>query len=318
MSDKSPYVAFRCIACDEVVFEDCELPPFDLTSETGRDAIGTDDIEVVCSNCESGYDITITAWHANYWEVGSRDEFLQTKKIILHVPPHFDDEYEFEMFLEDDRLDDPFRIFLRSSSGLHALAKVDYANDRLEQAQLRMIYANHIAILEAYLCDRLISLVTYSDEVLKKFLSAHKKLGTKNIPLQAILGNPSIVIKQVEEHLKSQLYHKVDVVSELYRDAFGMDVFRNSDRKVALEAAIELRHDIVHRNGRRKDGLMITIEPIMVTGVSMLVGELIAEIENTLDFQLKLKAFYDFEHPREITYEDVTDGVGEDSEDEYC
>ncbi|WP_421477633.1 hypothetical protein [Agrobacterium tumefaciens] len=314
MAISSPYVAFRCTECDEVVSEECDLPPYDLMADTGGDAVGTEDLEVVCPYCETEHEITITAWQLNYWEVESRHPMLRQKKIFLHVPPQFDDEDEFEMFLEDERLDDPYRIFVRSSSGLHALAKVDLVNERLEQAQLRMMYANYIATLEAYLCDRLISLVTYSDAVLKKFLSAHRKLGTKTIPLQAILGNPSIVIEQVEEHLKSQLYHKVDVVTELYRDAFGIDVFKNSDRKVALEAAIKLRHDIVHRNGRAKDGVMISIDHSMVTRVNMLVGGLVNEVETALEELIKEKSFYEFEHPRPKVYEPVDDASEEEIE----
>lgn len=314
MAISSPYVAFRCAECDEIVSEECVLPPYDLMAETGRDAVGTEDLQVVCPYCETEHEITITAWQLNYWEVESRHPMLRQLKILLYVPRHFDDEEEFEMFLADERLDDPYRIFVRSSSGLHALAKVDFANDRLEQAQLRMMYANYIAMLEAYLCDRLISLVTYNDAVLKKFLSAHKKLGTKNIPLQAILGNPSIVLEQVEEHLKSQLFHRVEVVMELYRDAFGIDVSKNSDRKVALEAAIKLRHDIVHRNGRAKDGVMISLDDSMVTRVNMLVSGLVNEVETALEEVITEKSFYEFEHPRPKAYEPVTEASEEELE----
>lgn len=314
MTISAPYVAFRCTECNEIVSEECELPPYDSTSETGRDGVGTDDLDVFCPHCQTAHEITITAWQLNYWEVESRHTMLRRQKIFLHVPPLLDDEDEFEMSHENERLDDPYRIFVRSSSGLHALARVGMANDRLEQAQLRMMYANYIATLEAYLCDRLIGLVTYSDAVLKKFLSGHKKLGTKPIPLQAILGNPSIVIEQVEEHLKSQLYHKIDVVSELYRDAFGIDVFKNSDRKVALEAAIKLRHDIVHRNGRAKNGVMISLDHSMVTRVNMLVGGLVNEVETALEELIKKKSFYEFEHPRPMVHSFATDVSEEEIE----
>lgn len=314
MATSSPYVAFRCTECDEIVFEECELPPYDLTAESGRDPVANEDLKAVCPYCETEHEITIGAWQLNYWEVESQHPMLRRKKIFLYVPPQFDSEDEFEMFLEDERLDDPYRIFVRSSSGLHALARVDFTNVRLEQAQMRMLYANYIGTMEAYLCDRLISLVTYNDAALKKFLSAHKKLGTKSIPLQAILGNPSIVIEQVEEHLKSQLYHRIDVVTELYRDAFGIDVFKNSDRKIALEDAIKLRHDIVHRNGRAKDGVMISLDQSMVTRVSMLVGGLVNEIETALEDLIKEKSFYEFEHPAPRMYEPVTDASEEEIE----
>lgn len=294
MAADEPYLAFRCPGCDHVVLQDVELPSFDETADYRSDARSTLASIAVCDECEAEYVIDITAEGNDSYEREIRGH--RRRLIMLGLPPQFEERDDYEFWLDDDQLDDPYRIFLRSSSGLMNLAKAD-VTDRLERALFTMLYANSFAILEAYLCDRLVSLVTYNEDVLKGFLSRYDKLGASKIPLQAVLGNPRIVYQQVDYHLKALIYHKFADVEGVYKAAFGIDVFPDAKVKRFLEAATEIRHDCVHRNGRDKTGAQRDISPIALSELSRAVSAVVQHIERALDHPIKLRRFYFAENP---------------------
>lgn len=294
MSDAS-YIAYRCPSCASVVFEDCELPYFDETADSRGDAVDETECVGQCS-CGEEIEFTITAYGSNYYEIAAREE--GDLKVALYYPPTIEDEEEYEMFLDSPELDDPYRIFLRSSSGLSGLARLELPVERLEQSQYRMLYANHIAIMEAYLCDRLIDLISYDDEVLRGFVLKHQPLKSITVPVHSVLGRPDIARKQALKYLRDFLYHKLDAVQSIYKDAFGINVFANTARKEALAEMIRIRHDLVHRNGRDKEtGQVHRFEPIELSRVSQAVGGLVHEIENSLQHHVRMKRFQQFENP---------------------
>lgn len=309
MSFDAAYIAFRCPACEKPVFEDCELPYFDERADSRGDAVEEADCSALCE-CGEELTFTITAYGADYYEVEPKGE--EQIRVMLYQPPTIEDEEQFEMFLDPPDLDDPYRIFLRSSSGLAALGRVEVQAERLEQAQFRMLYANHIAIMEAYLCDRLIDLVAYDHEVLREFVLKHKNLKSMTVSIHSVLGNPSIARKSAIDYLRNFLYHKLNDVAGIYRDAFDIDIFSNVARKEALAEMVKVRHDLVHRNGRDKNGRLHTFQPIDLSRVGQAVGGLVHETETALEHLIRMKRFKQFETPppsapEPINWDDVSE-----------
>ena len=301
MAVDDSYIALRCSACDTVIFHDCDLPVYDENLELSGNRNESSDVDITCASCGITHGVTILAMPFGYREVEyrGRDDI----RVMLYMPPPLDLSDEFLMFFEE-LLADPYWVYRRSSHGLQALASYPFENDYLQQPQFRMIYANYIAVIEAYLCDRIIGLVTYNDYVLKKFLSQHRELGLQTVTIMAVLGNPKIVSQEVNKYLKNCLYHKLDLVGKLYFDAFEKQIFQNSDQKMQLRKAIELRHDIVHRNGRSKDGTITNIDSTMLIEMHALTGHIVRNTENLLEGQIRAKQFFEFENHVDSNYND--------------
>jgi hypothetical protein len=117
MSFDAAYIAFRCTACNKTVFEDCELSVFDETADSRGDAVEEAECSALCE-CGAEHTFTIAAYGADYYEVEPKGE--ERIRVMLYQPPSIEDEEQFEMFLDPPDVDDPYRIFLRSSSGLAA------------------------------------------------------------------------------------------------------------------------------------------------------------------------------------------------------
>ncbi|WP_313523063.1 hypothetical protein [Shinella sp.] len=126
----------------------------------------------------------------------------------------------------------------------------------------------------------------------------HQPLKSMTVPVHSVLGYLDIARKQTLKYLRDFLYHKLDVVQSIYKDACGINVFANAAREEALAEMIRIKHELVHRNGRDKEtGQLHTFEPVELSCVSQAVGRLVHEIENSLQHHVRMKRFRQFGDP---------------------
>ena len=99
-----------------------------------------------------------------------------------------------------------------------------------------MLFLQYVAIMEAYLADRLITLVTDVEPVRLALIQGYSSLGTQKYPLHALASAPKLITDKTVTFLKGQLYHDLDVVDDLYKSALGNTPFpmrttRHSSRR---------------------------------------------------------------------------------------
>ena len=76
--------------------------------------------------------------------------------------------------------------------------------------------------------------------------------------------------------MREIIYHKLDVVKNLYKSTFNIDLGNIG----TLMKAIQKRHDIVHRNGHDKNGNVVEITKGDVQQLILDVSNFINHIEN--------------------------------------
>ena len=123
----------------------------------------------------------------------------------------------------------------------------------------RMVFAQQVSALEAYLGDTLVQQVMFSHEAMDRILDKEEELKDVKIGLADIVKSPDIVRKTVRAHLQGILYHNLAKVAVLYKIALKINIWPNDDIKKSLFRAVQYRHDCVHRNGRDKDGTELTV-----------------------------------------------------------
>ena len=136
---------------------------------------------------------------------------------------------------EDDWLDryipsDPHGIFLDSyNQTLHILA--DYGAEDGDNLINRMVFAQHVTALEAYLGDTLFKEVMgEKKQAMERLVTGDRYLNEEKFTLADIVSNPDIVAKKVTDHLRSILYHDLAKVDFLYRTALGVRVLGEKGR----------------------------------------------------------------------------------------
>lgn len=167
------------------------------------------------------------------------------------------DEYEYWHFLKSYVPDEPYARYNNSIERLDEIAE----NSRhLSDYPMfhRMMLVQHVAILEAYLADRLISLVTKHPHLLKTLVLNHPTLKAQKYPLEAFVGNPNLIAEKITTYLKGVLYHELELVSDLYKSALNFDIFADEPTTSILKQGMIDRHHCVHRDGKDNAGRIIT------------------------------------------------------------
>lgn len=143
---------------------------------------------------------------------------------------------------------------------------------------LRMCFSQVIGAMEAYLCDTLISMVMSSPEAIERLLKQDRDLKGKAFGLIDILSDPNIVKTKVLQHLRNIVYHKLDRVNALYLSSMGINILGDNGRNERLMKAVQIRHDIVHRNGKNVNGEIVVVDAQAVETLIRDVRQLVDDI----------------------------------------
>lgn len=125
----------------------------------------------------------------------------------------------------------------------------------LEASFHRLLFANVITAFETYLSDTFINLVFADDALLQKYLDADPTFKDRKLLFKDVLREAAVVEDTARKELLDIVWHNIGKAKTLYRDVLGADLGDVND----VAVAIQTRHDIVHRNGRRKDGTVLSV-----------------------------------------------------------
>lgn len=120
----------------------------------------------------------------------------------------------------------------------------------------QLLYANVITALETYLLDTFV-LTLFKDESFKNsLLSNSSDFKSEKYTLKEFCEMGCDVDTVIKEKLFNMSWHNLSKAEVLYLCSFGVKF--PVDREI-LHKAVLTRHNIIHRNGRSKDGEEIFI-----------------------------------------------------------
>jgi len=144
----------------------------------------------------------------------------------------------------------PFEEFKRSASDIRGLSQVKVESAR-QQCFNRLLYANVIAALEAYLSDFFQTALDKHSELRRRFVETNPEYSKQKFSLSKVFEEYERIDVRVGEYLVSVLWHNLAVVKNMFADTLEIKFTDKLDR---LFTAVLARHDLVHRNGRKKEG----------------------------------------------------------------
>ncbi|MGX9785870.1 hypothetical protein [Janthinobacterium lividum] len=182
----------------------------------------------------------------------------------------------------------PYGVFVNSYSHLTGILGEygEHGNARLAHSASiirRMVLAQVIVSLEVYLGDTLLKAVMKNQDAIIRLIAEDKVLAAKTFPLSEIAQKDNFVHETVHAHLESILYHNLVKVSIIYKIALKVDIWPSKDIKNTLYAAVKMRHDCVHRDGRTKEGEELTITQAYVSSILEATHTFVKHIKNELD-----------------------------------
>ena len=125
----------------------------------------------------------------------------------------------------------------------------------------RLLFANVITVLETFLSDTFVNRVLADDTLLQKYLDTEKAFAEQKFPLNKALQVAEQIRAIATKELLDMVWHNIGKVKSPYRDVLAIDLGDIGP----IAKAIHIRHDIVHRNGRQKDGAIHDIAESDIT-----------------------------------------------------
>lgn len=267
---------FKCPECGDFNETDAlSVPIPDFMAETHHDSCNSEDYEHVCPNCEHLFDITIN--NGIYGGDGEISDINEDDGLTVEEEfPDTDYEEDYKSELFDDHVRETIDV----------LDKIDHLDETSQKLLYRTLFANIISSMEAYLSDKLISQVLLTNESKKKFVENYKEYKETKLSLSDIYRKMENMDSLIVKSLKDIIYHNLPLVRNLYKAALGIDIGDISE----LMKYVAIRHDIVHRNGKNKEGELCNISKDDVTELATKISGFIRNIE----FEFSKKILSDF------------------------
>lgn len=157
-----------------------------------------------------------------------------------------------------------FANFLSEISSVQA-SEMKAGNSEI-YLKMRLSYA--VTLMESCLGEMLKSVTMQHEQFRRNAINNISQIRESKVSAHELLdGDPQKILdSRIIEHITRILYHNMDKVKKVYAQILDDDfpTFKDglNDKIVEL---MDLRHDIVHRNGKKIDGEKIEITPQMVS-----------------------------------------------------
>ena len=166
----------------------------------------------------------------------------------------YDEDYDEEFVSRVDDRDEPVRYLRSRISQIEAVLASD-ANVRKSDLVLQMAHGSIIAALEAFLADTMTYWLKAEKKVLRDFVSRNKDFKKRSLTLNEVFDRFEQLESEVGVYLQDQMWHRLDKIKPMLIASLGIAVPEIGD----LMKAVLVRHDIVHRAGRTRDGKLVTV-----------------------------------------------------------
>ena len=184
------------------------------------------------------------------------DRIEDGNKVFL-APWELDAEYDYinDQFDAITESKNNYKTFLSEIEQLKKLSQLQSEGDQLKKILNRQIFMGVIGSMETFLSDVFLKLIFEDKTYFKSFVKSHPEFKSRKFELREIFDQQEQLEMNVKKVILDTIFHNLPTVSNMYRATFNMK-FPNIE---AMQKHIQTRHDLVHRNGKTKDGSEVLV-----------------------------------------------------------
>lgn len=179
--------------------------------------------------------------------------------VVIWLDPDDDDA-------DDDQLQailantEFYGTFSNTLSSLRVLNNIAVPDFEAQKTLKRQIFVSSITCLETYLSDAFVNTVLSNKKYLKNFFRSFKDFRNQKLGMNELFDRFEKADEIAKKAMSEVTYHNLPKVSNMYKSVFNM-AFPDFSK---IQSYIAIRHDLVHRNGKTKEGQEIPIDGIVV------------------------------------------------------
>ena len=199
---------------------------------------------------------------------------------VYFQPWDFDEEYDYdEQYDAITENKDYLQKFKDEIANLEALNSLKIPDEVLKAILHRQLFISVIGTMETFLADAFINLTNDNEEFLKNFIETHPEFKKRKFELREVFEEYSKIKETAKKVMLDTIYHNLPSVSQMFSDTFKIEFPSIKD---VYEYVLK-RHDLVHRNGKTKDGETVVTDENAITELISKVTVFTNDIANKLN-----------------------------------
>lgn len=155
-----------------------------------------------------------------------------------------------------------------------------------EEVHLKMRFSYAITLMESCLSEMLKSVTMRYEQFKRNAVSKIPELKSSQVTLLDFFDKDpkELIDNKVMGHLSYILYHNLKKVKSVYEQILSKDISAvDDDLFKKVSDLTDVRHDIVHRNGKKATGELIEITPQMVDSCIHNITRFIAGVHDCIN-----------------------------------
>lgn len=204
---------------------------------------------------EQQYEERRAEWIRRELNSDDADEFTERwDELAQEYDAHYDgyEEYIEEEYrwLHEQEYSGPYASFHNTIQEIEKILS-SHIDPIVADTMHKMAHVHAVTALETYLGDTLKQLMIGQEQYFLNAAQNIKDINERRLKPYEVLANKDFVEQMVFKHISDHLYHDPVKAMRLYKDCLD---FKCTHSLGTIIKAATLRHDIVHRNGKDKDG----------------------------------------------------------------
>ena len=257
---ESIVVSFICPECGaDVESDSLAVPSPNFAAENNSDSMNWEEYDTVCDDC--GKDFRITIYNAMY---GGDVEVEDVDDVDVEEE-YAEDENDYENYVYD----------LTPEKITDVLNEIETLSSSTKEYLYRQLYAGAITSMEAFLSFTLLKAVLSTNDSKRKFVEKYIPYRDEHISFSSIFEQMDKIDSTIQETLRGLMYHNLGKIKPIYKDVLDIDLGDIG----SIMKAVQIRHDIVHRSGKDKEGNVHKIKKEDVIQIVEEVSGLISRVE---------------------------------------
>lgn len=194
-------------------------------------------------------------------------------------PWELDEEYDYDEQFDAITQNKEFvQKYKDEIANLEVLTHLKMPDEVLKAVLNRQMFIGIIGTMETFLADVFINLTFDNDKYFRNFIETHPEFRKRKFELKEIYEQYDKLKETAKIVMLDTIYHNLPTVREMYRDTFEIEFPKIKD---AYEYVLK-RHDLVHRNGKTKDGKIVVTDEKAIDELIKTVNELVYGVAKEL------------------------------------
>ena len=195
-------------------------------------------------------------------------------------PWELDEEYDYDEQFDAITENKEFvQKYKNEIANLEVLTHLKMPDEVLKDVLNRQMFIGVIGTMETFLADVFINLTFDNDKYFRNFIETHPEFQKRKFELKEIFEQSDKLKETAKKVMLDTIYHNLPTVREMYRDTFEIDFPKI---KEVYEYVLK-RHDLVHRNGKTKEGEIVVTDEKAIEGLIKTVNELVFGVAEKLN-----------------------------------